>query len=291
MPTPTGYFGALTKAAVVAWQEANAVINPGTGYFGALSRAKLSQISGCTTGNNLPPVISGVAGPTNLQIGQTGTWVIQASDPENDVLGYYARWGDELVYGLGTSGQATPAPTILQNSTLSHTYQTAGVYRPDFFVTDRAGHSVSTSITVTVGPASQSSITVISPNGGEQWVAGSVQDIKWTNTPASTCPTCNLSADWDKVDLYLNQYVGCDDLHPICPAIALRSITLDKNIRGDRSGVYHWIVASEINSSNITIPAGQYLVRICAAGSTTNCDSSAQSFSILAGQISTGGNY
>lgn len=40
----TGYFGGLTRAAVVKFQKANN-INPAVGYFGSLSRAKLSQLA------------------------------------------------------------------------------------------------------------------------------------------------------------------------------------------------------------------------------------------------------
>src|SRR3989344_8678518 len=37
----TGYFGALTKAAVAKWQAANGVA-PAVGYFGSISRAKFA---------------------------------------------------------------------------------------------------------------------------------------------------------------------------------------------------------------------------------------------------------
>ncbi len=44
-----GYFGSLTRAAVMKWQAANGV--PATGYFGPISRAKLnSMVSGGATG-------------------------------------------------------------------------------------------------------------------------------------------------------------------------------------------------------------------------------------------------
>ncbi len=42
-----GYFGSLTKAAVMKWQAANGVIN--TGYFGPLSRAKYNASAGATS--------------------------------------------------------------------------------------------------------------------------------------------------------------------------------------------------------------------------------------------------
>ena len=42
---PTGYFGAITKAAVASWQSANGVM-PAAGYFGAVSRAKYAATCG-----------------------------------------------------------------------------------------------------------------------------------------------------------------------------------------------------------------------------------------------------
>lgn len=50
-----GYFGSLTKAAVMAWQAANGV--PSTGFVGPLSRAKLAGAVVATPGTT--PVVSG----------------------------------------------------------------------------------------------------------------------------------------------------------------------------------------------------------------------------------------
>jgi len=44
---PTGYFGPLTKAAVIKWQEQNGV--PATGYFGPLSRAVFASAHSTVT--------------------------------------------------------------------------------------------------------------------------------------------------------------------------------------------------------------------------------------------------
>ena len=52
---PTSYFGAATKAAVVAWQKAVG-ITPTSGYVGALSRAKLN--AGSTTGSTGGTVVT-----------------------------------------------------------------------------------------------------------------------------------------------------------------------------------------------------------------------------------------
>jgi hypothetical protein len=130
-----------------------------------------------------------------------------------------------------------------------------------------------------------STITVLSPNGGEVWAAGSVQDIKWKMS--------NLKSG-AKVDLYLDRDISCPaDLVSkngcgLWDPIPGTPISLDKNI--DANSVYHWIVASEINSNNITIPSGQYRVRVCVAGFTTNCDSSDTQFTIT-NSVATGACY
>ncbi|MBI2100507.1 MAG: hypothetical protein HYT47_00580 [Candidatus Vogelbacteria bacterium] len=99
---------------------------------------------------NKPPSISGVSGPTALKIGETGTWTVQASDPENGPLSYSVIWGDEAM----VSGGVASAPTmekIQQTATFTHSYSQAGTYYPKFKVTDNTGQSNSTSISVVVG--------------------------------------------------------------------------------------------------------------------------------------------
>jgi hypothetical protein len=84
----TGYFGSLTKAAVVAYQKAHSL--PATGYVGALTRAALngpsSTSSTVSTTTSTPVVNSGVEGiltidqasvsNSTLYVGQTNVPVI-----------------------------------------------------------------------------------------------------------------------------------------------------------------------------------------------------------------------
>src|SRR3990167_5624989 len=49
------------------------------------------------TGNR-PPTISSFSGPTTLAVNVSGTWTIQASDPENGQLTYSITWGDERIF-------------------------------------------------------------------------------------------------------------------------------------------------------------------------------------------------
>lgn len=117
-----------------------------------------------------------------------------------------------------------------------------------------------------------SPLNIISPNGGEVWPANSTHQIAWTLTGTTDVNT--------KVDIYLDQtniYANC--ITAPCPMLALREpYVLDRNI--PLSTIYNWIVATDIN--NIAIPVNnQYKVRVCIAGSTTNCDSSDSVLTIM----------
>lgn len=123
-----------------------------------------------------------------------------------------------------------------------------------------------------------SQVTVLSPNGGEQWQANSVHQISW-----------NLANNTDsnaKVDIYLGRNVSppCIAIYPApasCAPTFQPLYTLDKNI--NFNATYNWIVATDI--VNNPIPAGDYVVRVCSAGSTTNCDSGNGSLMILSGSL------
>lgn len=104
-----------------------------TGYFGDSSSA---------------PTISGFSGPTSLRINETGTWTVQASDPDGEQLSYYVSWGDERHYASGIS---TSLPVFTQTSSFTHTYSTAGTYVVTVVARDVDGKEAKVSITVTVG--------------------------------------------------------------------------------------------------------------------------------------------
>lgn len=113
----------------------------------------------------------------------------------------------------------------------------------------------------------QPSITVTSPNGGESWVANSVQTIRWVGTNQN-------------VDLYLDhEPPACVYSNPACLVAMQAPYILDYNVFST-SSFYNWIVATDIN--NATIATGKYRVRVCLAGSQSNCDTSDNYFSIVA---------
>lgn len=104
-----------------------------------------------TTNTNKAPVISGVDTPTMLRVGQTGTWTIRATDPENNGLSYTVRWGDEsAIANGGTMASIPPAYNYVQNTSFTHTYNSVGSFQPTFYVMDSAGAVASVSATVNI---------------------------------------------------------------------------------------------------------------------------------------------
>ena len=103
------------------------------------------------TDQNKPPPIASFSGPTTLTVRQTGTWTIQASDPENGSLSYRVAWGDELKAVPAASAPAREA--FVQTTTFTHTYSAAGTYTIIVVVRDASGQEAKTSTTVRVGGA------------------------------------------------------------------------------------------------------------------------------------------
>jgi len=109
----TGYFGAITKAAVVKWQASVGL--PSTGYFGPLSRAKLNASSSMTTttGNTTTTTTTTSTGSTNST--NTGVEGILtgnlASSPSSGSNVFAADMGDAL---LGIKLQAQLSPITIQ---------------------------------------------------------------------------------------------------------------------------------------------------------------------------------
>jgi len=103
---------------------------------------------------NLPPTISGVSGPTKLGANQTGTWTVNANDPENSVLSYSVVWGDESLAEALTA-PVPPAGSVssqaVSTATFSHSYSRSGTYTPTFTVRDNAAQEAKTSLSVYVG--------------------------------------------------------------------------------------------------------------------------------------------
>lgn len=124
-----------------------------TGSKTAYGKERFTIVIKDKTSVRQQPVISGVSGPSTLKVGEEGTWTINASDPQNGVLNYKVVWGDEVT-GAETMGVGRSVPSdrpYVQATTFSHTYRTAGVYTPLFYVVNDSGLVAKTSISVKVG--------------------------------------------------------------------------------------------------------------------------------------------
>lgn len=102
------------------------------------------------TSGNRPPVISGFSGPTTLAVSASGTWSIQASDPEGQSLSYAVTWGDEY-QALSPYAGAAVQSNFVQTTTFTHSYAVAGAYTISVVVSDASGAQAKTTSTVRVG--------------------------------------------------------------------------------------------------------------------------------------------
>jgi len=94
----------------------------------------------------LTPVISGIKAPTVLEVGETGTWTVKASDPQNKSLSYDVDWGDS-----NSKSQSRMAETaFVQTSTFEHAYTEEGEYKIKFTVSNENGLKTMSTVTVHV---------------------------------------------------------------------------------------------------------------------------------------------
>jgi hypothetical protein len=243
------------------------------------SDSEFTIISG--TVSSQTPSINGIDAPTALAVNQLGTWSVRATDPQNSTLSYQVDWGDNPMMFQCPSGYTclpSASAVMPQGSTFTHSYSSPGTYVVRFTVTNSLGYSNSSSVTVNVTSPYTITYRVISPNGGEVWAPNSAQQIKWS--------TIGYDSD-AKIDIYLDQTkpttIYC--ITTPCPQPPLHApYLLDKNI--SIYTVYNWLVATDIN--NALIPDGEYKVRICLAGTTSNCDSSDLPFTIQTGSVGVG---
>ncbi len=137
--------------------------------------------------------------------------------------------------------------------------------------------SSSTSNVSIPNPAVESSVTVISPNGGENWRSGSSENISFKKKPNNS----NY-----RTDIYLvsenisgKTYV----LHGGAGGTGVYDNSTKETIM-----LYGWTVGN-INIRNgiayTTVPAGSYRLRVCIVN-TNICDISDKAFNIIAGSPS-----
>ncbi|OHA54673.1 MAG: hypothetical protein A2Z62_00400 [Candidatus Terrybacteria bacterium RIFCSPLOWO2_02_42_20] len=134
------------------------------------------KISSSSGSNHAPEIVTSSSNEGAIQPGQTVNMGWTARDADNDDLSWGIEWGDGQGQGSGTVCTQSGKGWAFN---ASHSWANVGVYKVKVIVSDCVGGSDSYSSTVTVGNVITPSITVLSPNGGEQWEVGKSYPIKW----------------------------------------------------------------------------------------------------------------
>lgn len=152
----------LTVTPSVAGVSAQDQHGNAMGVTGVANGNSITVTNGST---NLPPSIVGGTFPVSLKVNETGTWTVKASDPENGPLSYSVDWGDQPTTVPCLPGRICEmTKKIVQTSSFTHSYLTAGTYTVKFTVQDNAGQTAQTDSTVRVGSViTQPLITSIEP--------------------------------------------------------------------------------------------------------------------------------
>lgn len=122
----TGYFGPLTRAAVIQWQTAHSI--PATGFVGPLSRAALTCAD--DTGGGTSFQVDLKADPSS---GAAPLTVAFSAAPKNSGQ-YIIQFGDGEMSGpiqshcLSSNASPTEPLTTSCDISTSHTYKKAGTY-------------------------------------------------------------------------------------------------------------------------------------------------------------------
>jgi plastocyanin len=106
-----------------------------------IARVKLI-VNENTAGNNQPPVITGIGGPSELVDEENGIWTVIAHDPDGTYLIYSVIWGDE--------GDSAKHAAPVSTATFQHAYSQPGNYTLTFSVKDGKGAITQASISVEV---------------------------------------------------------------------------------------------------------------------------------------------
>jgi hypothetical protein len=114
--------------------------------FSHLFNTHVKADSTTTSSTSLTPSISGITSPTVLKVGETGTWTIKASDPENEDLSYAVDWGDDDNDSMAKMAQTS----FVQTSTFTHAYAKTGTYTVKFTITNESDLKTTSAVTVHV---------------------------------------------------------------------------------------------------------------------------------------------
>ena len=256
---PTGYFGSMTLSAVQRFQRENNLYS--AGYVGPQTRALIVGI-GCVVNQNNQnqPVINGLDSPTTLNVDQSGTWTVHATDVTGGGLSYGVVWGDEVYSNMMGAYSVTAQQIYNQTSTFTHAYHSVGVFTPTFTVRGSNGQSAQTSASINVNGSVNSQVPAInsvSPTSGgigsQVTIYGS--GFQQTNTVLfSGGPVNNVSSSNNGTSLSFSVpgSVGADCQPGMMCAMYMRIISPGvntiavRNLNGTSNVVTFVVLASQI---------------------------------------------
>ncbi|MCX6771129.1 MAG: PKD domain-containing protein [Candidatus Micrarchaeota archaeon] len=130
--------------------------------LGSTFAAATSNGNAVVNGNRAP-VITGVGGPTSLNLAQAGVWKVSAYDPDGTYLSYSVNWGD----GSDPLAVGNNQKNVVSGASFQHTYYNfERQYTITFTVTDEKGASTQSSVTVNVAGVPSNQPPVITGVGG-----------------------------------------------------------------------------------------------------------------------------
>ncbi len=136
---------------------------------------------------------------------------------------------------------------------------------------------------ITSGPSTYASVTVLAPNGGQTWAKGTMQMINWTDTRPIGCAYSSESAavmgcaaESRLYDITLLSY-SAPCTTGICPMSPVR---MPYTIATGRPGhSYYWKVGQVADLYDAYVGDGAYTIQVCETG-TSVCDWSDSYFKI-----------
>jgi len=146
--------------------------------------------------------------------------------------------------------------------------------------------SGTTIVPITLAPT----VTVLSPNGGEIWIKGTTQMIKWQDltltticsTGATNCYTASVAPKYYDIKLVFSSPVCVGQ--QACLPYQIMPYTIASDVSGSS---YNWTVGTVMGSTNAIASNGSYTIQVCQTG-TTDCDSSDAPFTISSEMVSQG---